>query len=161
MKTIKDNLTIVHLDLSSNDLTARSGEVVFKVLENQYSIVSLDISSKQGINRNRLTHEGIKNLDNVLKNNKYLQILNISGNSIKIDGLKIIISGLNNNSTLHSLNIGNNNLDFKAMELFGNNYDITNFNNQFFNLTVNSDLRTKLVELDLSENPIGNEVILK
>jgi len=161
MKTIKDNLTIVHLDLSSNDLTARSGEVVFKVLENQCSIVSLDISSKQGINRNRLTHEGIKNLDNVLKNNKYLEILNISGNSIKIDGLKIILSGLNNNSTLHSLNIGNNNLDFKAIELFGNNYDITNFNNQFFNLTVNPDLSTKLVEIDLSENPIGNEVILK
>jgi len=117
MHTLKDNLAVVHLDLSSNDLSYKSGEVVFKVLEDQSSIISLDISSKQGINRNRLTHEGIKNLDKVLKKNKYLEILNIAGNSIKSQGLNTIVSGIDNNNTLHSLNIGNNDLDCKSLEI--------------------------------------------
>ena len=123
MNELKDNLTVVHLDLSSNDLSYKSGETVFKILEDQCSIVSLDISSKQGINRNRLTDQGIKNLDKVLKKNKYLEILNISGNSIKIQGLNIIIRGINNNMTLHTLNIGNNDLDSKSIELFSNYFN--------------------------------------
>ena len=53
MESLLDNLNIVHLDLSSNDLSYKAGEVVFKTLERQQSIISLDISSKPGINRNR------------------------------------------------------------------------------------------------------------
>ncbi len=121
MDTVKDNLSIVHLDLSSNDLSHKSGEIVFRVLEDQCSIISLDISSKQGINRNRLTDVGIQNLDRVLQKNKYLEILNLGGNSIKEKGLEIIIKGLESNTTLLTLNIGNNDLESKSLELFSKN----------------------------------------
>ena len=50
---IRENLTLVHLDISSNDITHKIGNKLFKVLETHSSIISLDVSSKEGINRNR------------------------------------------------------------------------------------------------------------
>ena len=51
---IGHNLTLVHLDISSNDITHKIGNKLFKVLETHSSIISVDVSSKEGgINRNR------------------------------------------------------------------------------------------------------------
>jgi hypothetical protein len=38
-------------------------------LQNQQSIIDLNISSKEGINRNRLTSKGLKDIEDFLKIN--------------------------------------------------------------------------------------------
>ena len=53
LEGINQNLTLVHLDLSSNDLSHKIGEKLFKVIERHCSLISIDISSREGINRNR------------------------------------------------------------------------------------------------------------
>ena len=73
--------------------------------------------------------------------------MNIAGNSIKNDGIKILLNGLSrNNQTLHVLNISNNEIDsngIKYMKIYCDKGLIS---------------QTKLNEIDLSENPIGNDV---
>ena len=93
-----------------------------------------------------MTHEGITGLEGVLKNNKLLEFLNISGNSLRSEGLRVILNGISNNSTLHVLNISNNEIDstgMKCLKSYINKGLIT---------------QTRLYEIDLSENSIGNEV---
>ncbi len=115
---IKTNSSIVHLDISSNDITFRGGNVIFDTLMTNNSIISLDISSKDGVNRNRLTSEGIKKLETLLKKNQYIEFINLNGNTIKNEGLKYILLGLNNNSSLHHLSIANNEIDSNGIKLF-------------------------------------------
>jgi hypothetical protein len=50
---LNQNLTLVHLDVSSNDISHRIGAKLFKIIERHCSLISLDISSREGINRNR------------------------------------------------------------------------------------------------------------
>jgi Ran GTPase-activating protein (RanGAP) involved in mRNA processing and transport len=140
MKRLKNSLTIVHLDLSSNDITHKGGDAIFENLKNQESITSLNLSSIDGINRNRLTAEGIKKIEEVLKNNYFLQYLNLSSNSLKNEGLKYILNGLNNNHSLLELNLSHN--------------EITHHGISYFNTILKG---SKLFELDISQNPIGNE----
>ena len=83
-----------------------------------------------------------KNLENVLKVNQYLEFLYIGGNSLKNEGLKYILHGLNNNTSLHILDVSNN--------------EITSAGISYFTTVLKV---SKLNELDLSENLIGNEGI--
>ncbi len=118
MEVLEDNLNIIHLDLSSNDITHKGAEIIFRTLLNQHSIISLDLSSKEGINRNRLSSEGVSLLEKVLKENLLLEYLYISGNSIKNDGLKSILIGMAENKTLNTLYLSNNEITFVGIKYF-------------------------------------------
>ena len=133
-----DNKSIVYLDLSSNDIRIKGADILFKTLTHNISIISLNLSSLDGINRNRICSEGCKYLTNLLKENKFLNELNLSGNSIKNEGLKYIFEGLNNNFSLSILILGNNEIDEKG---------IANFN---------IIQKCNLIKLDLKENSIKN-----
>jgi len=121
MGILEENLNIIHLDLSSNDITYRGAEVIFIKLLNQHSIISLDLSSKEGINRNRLSHEGVVLLEKVLKENLLLEYLYLSGNSIKNEGLKSILIGLAENKTLNTLHLANNEITYQGIKFFSRN----------------------------------------
>lgn len=125
MDSIKNNLNIIHIDFSSNDLTYRGGDYIFSSLIDQHSLISVDLSSKEGINRNRLCSEGVKLLEIVLKNNFFLEFLYLSGNSIKNEGLKYILLGLADNKTLNTLHISGNEI---------NSVGINYFSKFFFNI---------------------------
>ena len=73
IEKIKKNANIVELNLCSNNLGVRGGNIIFNYLLNQNSIISLDLSSKEGIYRNRICAEGVKLIENVLKTNFYLE----------------------------------------------------------------------------------------
>ena len=135
---LKENKSIVYLDLSSNDIGIKGADLLFKILINNISIISLNLSSLDGINRNRICSEGCKFLTTLLKENKFLNELNLSGNSIKNEGLKYIIDGLNNNFSLSILMLGNNEIDEKG---------ISNFN---------LIKKCNLMQIDLKENSIKN-----
>ncbi len=85
-------------------------------------------------------------MEAVLKNNRFLEFLNISGNSIRSEGVKIILNGLSSNHTLHVLNLSNNEIDSSGMKHMKNYCE------------KGLIAQTKLNDIDLSENPIGNEV---
>jgi Ran GTPase-activating protein (RanGAP) involved in mRNA processing and transport len=118
MQILADNLNIIHLDLSSNDITPRGADIIFTTLLNQHSIISLDLSSKEGINRNRLSHEGMRLLERVLKENLLLEYLYLAGNSVKNEGLKSILLGLAENKTLNTLHLSNNEITFTGIKYF-------------------------------------------
>ncbi len=75
-----------------------------------------------------------------------MEFLNLSGNSIRSEGVKIILNGLSSNHTLHVLNLSNNEIDSSGMK--------------HMKTYCEKELiaQTKLNDIDLSENPIGNEV---
>ena len=133
-----ENKSIVYLDLSSNDIGIKGADLLFKTLINNISIISLNLSSLDGINRNRICSEGCKFLTILLKENHFLNELNLIGNSIKNEGLKYIIDGLNNNFSLTILMLGNNEIDEKGIS----NFDIIK--------------KCNLLKLDLKENSIKN-----
>ena len=71
----------------------------------------------------------------------------MSGNSLRNEGFRIILNGMSNNSTLHVLNLSNNEIESTGIKYLNtyNNKGLISF--------------TRLYEIDLSENPIENEVI--
>lgn len=116
MDMLEKNNCLLHLDLSSNDIGVRGGNAIFKTLVNHQSLISLNLSSLEGVNRNRISTEGVREIENVLKTNKFLEYLNLSGNSIKNDGVKYLMCGLNMNDTLKYLDISKNEIDEKGAE---------------------------------------------
>ena len=140
LDSIKDNNGIVELNLSSNSITAKGGKMLFTYLLTQTSIISLDLSSDEGINRNRICSEGVKFIENVLKNNFFIENLDLSSNSIKTEGFKYLVNGLKGNIVLKNLNISNNEIDEKGINYMNENL-----------------INCKIEIIDLSSNPIGND----
>lgn len=104
------NNNIVHLDISSNDITPDGAYLIFELLVFHQGIVSLDISSHEGLHRNRIHNTGAMTLKTLLANNHILTILNLSGTALGSTGLEYLAAGVKGNYTLLSLNIENNNI---------------------------------------------------
>ena len=115
INAIKDSISLISLNITSNSITHKGGKIIFQLLSNQQSIIDLNLSSIEGTNRNRLTAEGIKNIEYFLNNNMFIESFSISGNSIKNEGFKLICRGLNNNNSLINLNISNNDIHSKGI----------------------------------------------
>ena len=81
-------------------------------------------------------------LQKVIIQNQFLQILNISGNSIKNDGLKLILQGFRQSShkTLTSLDISYNEINHYANEII---HDLI--------------VESNLLKISLKGNHLGNE----
>ena len=140
LNSIRDNNNILELNLSSNNITPRGGNKIFEFLINQNSIISLDLSSEEGTNRNRICAEGVRLIEEVLKNNFFIEYLDLSSNSIKNEGFKYLINGLKENEIMKKLNVSNNEIDEKGI------------------LYLKDNMKSCKVEiLDLSVNPIKNE----
>jgi len=104
----------------------------------------LNISSREGLYRNYCGEKPAQVLGQVLKTNKTLMILDISGNSIKSEGLEYMVQGIVMNNTLASLRVAQN-------EIQGS-------------ITIAEVLKTivvegNLLEFDVSDNPLGDPCI--
>ncbi|CAG9312143.1 unnamed protein product [Blepharisma stoltei] len=140
IKLLRKNFSLVHLDISSNDITPSGAAEIFKIIKTHPSLASIDVSSHEGLHRNRLGIEGAQALGIVLKSNRILEFLNLSGISIGLEGVQYIAEGLNENKSLVSLNLANNNLDWQCMELLTKTLVTTNVR-----------------ELNVSSNRIGSD----
>jgi Ran GTPase-activating protein (RanGAP) involved in mRNA processing and transport len=87
----------VALDLSSNTLSQLGAKDLFKALETNESIIDLNLSSCEGMQRNTIGPLGAKFLGAMLQVNKYLIILNLRGNYIGDAGVKNMCLGLRRN----------------------------------------------------------------
>jgi hypothetical protein len=78
------------------------------------SIIHLNISSiaKESRHRNRILAKGLNYLSPLLAHNKFLQILNLAGNTIKNEGVKKLCKAIreSDNKTIDSLNLAMNDL---------------------------------------------------
>lgn len=79
---IRLNPSIVHLDVSSNSISPNGAYEFFTQLADIHSLISVDISSKDGLNRNKVSVRGCEPLEMLLKYNHPLQFLNLRGASI-------------------------------------------------------------------------------
>ena len=104
------SVSIVHLDISSNEITAQGSEMILDLLGNHMTLASIDISSHEGLHRNRLGIVGSQAVNRLLKTSQVISILNLAGTGIGPDGIEYIISGLKNNLILASINLSSNNL---------------------------------------------------
>jgi len=74
--------SLIKLDVSANELEERGGEIIFKALERNESIVSLTIGSPDWMLKNKLGPIGVFGLRSLLQSNSILTFLNVSGNHI-------------------------------------------------------------------------------
>lgn len=116
-KGLKKNLTIVYLDLSSNSLTPEGSEKIMKVLSSYGSLAGLNISSYEGLHRNRVCHSGANGLKCLLTKSLTISYINVARTSIG-DGLKIIIEPLKASMSLTSLDLCDNNIGNLYLEGF-------------------------------------------
>ena len=144
INSIKNSHSLVSLNITSNSISHKGGDVIFGELTHQQSIIDLNVSSIEGTNRNRLTADGIRNIEQFLKKNYFIETLNICGNSIKDEGFINLSKGLNENQTLTKLIISNNDISPKGLSL-----------------GLNEILSNKLEFLNISNNPILDEGIKK
>ena len=140
-QAVKYSFSLVHLDLSSNGFGYKGGNKLFKALAVNESVTSIDVSSKRGVNKNRITARGMKWVTPMLKHNKTLSIIDLSGNAIK-EGLAFIAEGIIGNVTIMSLKIGYNEIQGNAETL------------KYLKAIL---LHSKIIELDISGNPLGNK----
>ena len=117
-KLIRTSESLVYVDLSSNELSQNGGNVILQALQFNQSIIDINLSSSEGLNRNTIGSKGVEPLRRVLALNKFLIILNLSGNFIGNKGLGYICEGLRTgrNQTLIKLNLSLNDINADGME---------------------------------------------
>lgn len=141
---LRTSQSIIHVNMCSNDIGPEGAQALFGCLLENNTIISLDLSSKEGLNRNRLGTQGVESLEWILQKNKTLQFLNLGSTSIGLTGLECILAGLENNSTLITLDIANNELGPQSSSLIANTL-----------------YTTQLLELNLSNNKLTDAGIDK
>lgn len=115
MHQLKNCNSIVHLNLSNNEISPEGFIQVLTYLTLHPSLISLDISSYEGLKRNRLSPQGAETLKKLLTTNNTLQILSISNISLS-EGIELLSEGLANNFSLVSLDISKNFIEGKYIE---------------------------------------------
>jgi Ran GTPase-activating protein (RanGAP) involved in mRNA processing and transport len=97
------------LNVSSNKITHLGLSHLVQALERNCSIIDLNLANNlEGNCCNRIGYQGAEVLAKLLRNQKFLQILNITGNSIGDRGFKALCDILPHNDTLISLNVEKN-----------------------------------------------------
>lgn len=142
MKIIGRSRALIHLDLSSNQLTHKGAKKVFKALLYNPSLISLALGSVDNISKNKIGPKGVKHLVNLLQNSKQLEFLDIRGSLLTDSGLISLCEGLKGNTYIHYLNISKN--------------EITAYGAQKLSETLK---KMQLIDLDISCNPLGTSGI--
>ena len=143
-RAFKVSTNIIHLDLSSNGITWRGFSSLFGWLQNNNTIVSLNLSSKDRSQRNKLAVKGAEKLAEFLKKSWYIQFLNISSTALCNDGCQIVLKALNHHPTLISLIIQSNEMTHAAID-------------DLCKVVLNSNIEY----LDISHNNISNTGVSK
>ncbi|OHS93337.1 hypothetical protein TRFO_40391 [Tritrichomonas foetus] len=111
---IYNTFCVVGIDLSSNHMTDEGVKTIFTALRTNRSVTYLNIGSKTSVGRNSIGTESIKEISEVLKENKVISELNFSMTELNSINIKGLCPGLLANRTLTHLNLSNNNLKSKG-----------------------------------------------
>lgn len=72
LKGIKQNCSLIHLDLGSNDITFEGAIKLFNTLENHLTLSSLTLANHDRLHRNRMGFKACEALNKLLQKNKVL-----------------------------------------------------------------------------------------
>ena len=133
--SLKDNKTLVTLNLSYNSLGKLGAKKIVKGLKGNSSIKELNLST------NIIGDKGAKYIKDLLSKNKTLTKLDISGNAFTDTGISKIAEGLAKNETLTTLDLSLNRITDQGVET----------------IVKSLESNTTLTKLDLSYNEIGNK----
>lgn len=162
------NSNIIHVDVSSNELTNEGMKAFIDLWLNSVSLISLDISTYNGVHRNRIGASAAESLSILVNTSKILIFLEINETSLNDSGLEKLIIGLSNNKSLLKLGLAGNNISHRYIEDFckvisdSNIEDLNLSNNKISDagcksladLLVYNDFSCKLKRLDISKNDI-------
>lgn len=127
-----------------------------QALTHNHCLIDLNISSKtkEGKNRNKFTTAGFLALKDMLKENRFLQILNISGNNLRSQGVKILCDAYEESKMDGKSDINLLSLDLSFSEI--------NCERSFRSVKSMLEKAQNLVKLNLSYNVLndkGTEII--
>jgi Ran GTPase-activating protein (RanGAP) involved in mRNA processing and transport len=140
MKVLSRSFNLVHIGLSNNDISPEGAASIFRSLLDNQSITSLDLSSQEGLHRNRLAAQGCEPLAVLFKANPVLVHLNLAGTAIGPEGLEYVSKGFKGNQSVLTLNLASNGLYGRTIEPFAR-----------------AVLGTRLRLLDLSSNRFAQQ----
>ncbi|KAL4512587.1 hypothetical protein ABPG72_020424 [Tetrahymena utriculariae] len=143
-QAILNNPNICIIDVSNNNLSSQGCQFFFELLQSTESIYSLNISSPDSYNRNKMNFETAKSISQMLKVNQTFSFLDISHSLLGPNGLNEIVKGLKQNKSLVYLNLSFNELGPECGKILQPML-----------------LNSKIIELDLSNNKIGNQSLEK
>ena len=141
-QSISRTKSLIHLDVSSNEISSKGGRILFNSILYNESITCLYAGNMEGLHRNTFNDTGIQPLEAVLDYNQFLSFLNLGGTLIGNEGLRYVANGLENNKTLYQLNIAQNYLSLPSLEPF-----------------ISIMQSKRLIDVDASNNPFGDKVI--
>lgn len=134
---------IVHLDLRSNDIGPYGATELFSALFENSTLISIDLSSIAGANRNHVG-SAVVAFAELIASNDVISSINLDSNSVTIDGLTAIVQALvSSNVSLSSLELSQNKLGWEGAALIGA-------------LLPN----TKLLHIGFSGNEIGDKGVI-
>lgn len=81
------NRSLVCLNLSSNEISGAGFSCIFEAMKTNESIVELNLSTYEGVNRNRMTKRAAVLLKEMLIQNEFLEILKMSGIHLANEGM--------------------------------------------------------------------------
>ena len=117
-KSLSKALNLVHIGLAGNDIGPEGANVLFRSLAGSHTVTSLDLSSSEGLHRNRIAGKGAEALIPLLRGNQVLMHLNLAGTGLGQDGIELLAEGFAGNRTMLALELGGNGLVGRAVEVF-------------------------------------------
>ncbi|CAI2381862.1 unnamed protein product [Moneuplotes crassus] len=116
-KSLLSNSSIIHLDIGSNDVTFEGANKFFKSMVKHQTLTSISIANSDGLHRNRIRAKGCIGLNTLIKKNKLISMLNLSGNNIGKEGVKALLKDLDpKEMNLLYLNLTNNDLEYDCIK---------------------------------------------
>ncbi|KAL4438907.1 hypothetical protein ABPG74_016627 [Tetrahymena malaccensis] len=136
--------SIAHLEISNNNLTSVGIKQVVNMVSLNQNIISLDISSYDGYNRNRLSRSACIVLSQYIAQTEILQFLRMQNCCIGPQGLFSLSKGFAANKSIISLDISKNDIGKDCSQCFESILS-----------------HSKIMELNLRGNFLGDQSITK
>jgi len=114
MKTLRKSKNVVKVNFASNELNNEGMVCIFENLTYNESVTHLNVSTLDGVARNKMSILATDSIKDLLRKNKFLAILDISSTGIGNAGFQIICDVLSDGEgikTLESLKAANNDLN--------------------------------------------------
>lgn len=94
MDEISKSKSLTKLNFASNEIGNEGMIAVFQGLLHNESVISLNLSTIEGVARNRISASGVAELKNLLIHNKFLENLDLSSIGLGNLGLEAICDAL-------------------------------------------------------------------
>ena len=113
-KAISESKSIVHLDISSNDIRKEGAKFLFKQLVTNQSLTCLYFGNIKGLYRNFLNKISVVELSELLEVHQQLVILDLQETGIGDEGIKVLRNALMWTKVLRVINLSYNKITAKS-----------------------------------------------